>query len=131
MDGSSKADQTNFKECIMNKMILLFDEFIMKAIIMTEEVINDKYKDSKDIGQFTDNRERLLSVIQSISEHIDWNEVEEATREDLNRKIEYIKTLDVKLLTKLQEHQIELKKEIESTFKQKENIKGYDLNSVK
>lgn len=115
----------------MDKMIQLFDEFVMKAIVMTEKVLDDHYKDPEFVSKFTDNRERLLSVIGSISEQIEWNEVEESTRNELNRKIEYIKTLDVKLLTKLQEHQAEVKKEIETTFKQKESLKGYDLNSVK
>lgn len=115
----------------MNKMILLFDEFIMKAVTMTESILDENYRDSIKLDEFTQNRERLLSVIDQISRQIEWNTISIETREELNRKIDYIKILDVKLLTKLQEHQEELKKEIETTFKQKENIKGYNLNDVK
>lgn len=115
----------------MNKMILLFDEFIMKAVTMTESMLEADYRDTIKLESFTQNRERLLTIIEQISQQIDWNTISADTRDELYRKIDYIKLLDVKLLTKLQEHQEEVKKEIEQTFKQKENIKGYNLSDVK
>lgn len=115
----------------MNNMILLFDEFIMKAITMTESFLDSDYSDSGKLEHFTENRERLLAVIDQISKQIDWNEVAMDSREHFNRKIDYIKSLDVKLITKLQEYKEELRKDIEQTFKQKENIKGYNLSDVK
>ncbi len=115
----------------MNKMILLFDEFIMKAILMTESILDSNYLETAKLDDFTQNRERLLSVIDQISQQIEWVNVGADERNEFNRKIEYIKTLDVKLLAKLQEHKEEVKKEIEQTFKQKENVKGYNLSDVK
>ena len=115
----------------MNKMILLFDEFILKAITMTESILDSDYRDTNKLEDFTQNRERLLSVIDQISQQVEWATVAEDERNEFNRKIEYIKNLDVKLLTKLQEHKEEVRKEIEQTFKQKENIKGYNLSDVK
>ncbi len=115
----------------MNKMILLFDEFIMKAVTMTESMLEADYRDNNKLEGFTQNRERLLTIIDQISQQIDWASISNDTRDELYRKIDYIKQLDVKLLTKLQEHQEEVKKEIEQTFKQKENIKGYNLSDVK
>ena len=115
----------------MNKMTLLFDEFIMKAILMTENILDSNYLETAKLDDFTQNRERLLSVIDQISQQIEWANVGSDERNEFNRKIEYIKTLDVKLLTKLQEHKEEVKKEIEQTFKQKENVKGYNLTDVK
>lgn len=115
----------------MNKMILLFDEFIMKAVTMTEAIMESDYRDAAKLEYFTQNRERLLSVLDQISLKIEWETVPMDDRTEFNRKIEYIKNLDVKLLTKLQEHQEEVRNEIEQTFKQKENIKGYNLNDVK
>jgi hypothetical protein len=115
----------------MNKMTLLFDEFIMKAILMTENILDSNYLETAKLDDFTQNRERLLSVIDQISQQIEWVNVGNDERNEFNRKIEYIKTLDVKLLTKLQEHKEEVKKEIEQTFKQKENVKGYNLSDVK
>ena len=115
----------------MNKMTLLFDEFIMKAILMTENILDSNYLETAKLDDFTQNRERLLSVIDQISLQIEWANVGSDERNEFNRKIEYIKTLDVKLLAKLQEHKEEVKKEIEQTFKQKENVKGYNLSDVK
>ncbi len=115
----------------MNKMTLLFDEFIMKAILMTENILDSNYLETAKLDDFTQNRERLLSVIDQISQQIEWANVGSDERNEFNRKIEYIKTLDVKLLTKLQEHKEDVKKEIEQTFKQKENVKGYNLSDVK
>jgi hypothetical protein len=115
----------------MNKMTLLFDEFIMKAILMTENILDLNYLETAKLDDFTQNRERLLSVIDQISQQIEWANVGSDERNKFNRKIEYIKTLDVKLLAKLQEHKEDVKKEIEQTFKQKENVKGYNLSDVK
>jgi hypothetical protein len=115
----------------MNQIISLFDEYVMKAITTTETMIASDLTNNEQLSQFTDNRERLLSIIDQISKQIDWNSVSEEQKNDLNRKIEYIKNLDVKLLTKLQEYQEEVRREIEQTFKQKENIKGYNLSDVK
>lgn len=115
----------------MDKMILLFDEYIMKAITMTESILDSDCHDNVKIEDFTQNRERLLSVLDQISQQIDWQSIELECRNDLSKKIEYIKNLDVKLLTKLQDHKEDIQKEIEQTFKQKENIKGYNLTDVK
>ncbi len=115
----------------MNNMISLFDEFVMKAIVMTENILVEDFKDNNKLEFFTENRERLMGIMDQISQQIDWSSVNGDTRQELNRKIEYIKTLDVKLLTNLQTYQIELKNSIEQTFKQKEYIKGYNLNDVK
>ena len=116
----------------MNKMVNLFDEFIMKAVTLTESIMeNSEYQNSVKLEDFTNNRERLLSVIDQISQEVDWPAVDEIEKNELNRKIEYIKVLDVKLLAKLQDHQAEVRREIEQTFKQKENIKGYNLSDVK
>lgn len=115
----------------MDKMILLFDEYIMKAITMTESILDLEYSDTAKLEDFTQNRERLLSVLDQISQQIEWTTISIESRNELSRKIDYIKSLDVKLLTKLQEHKEEVKKEIEQTFKQKENIKGYNLSDVK
>jgi hypothetical protein len=115
----------------MDKFILLFEEFIMKAITMTESFLNNDLSQDTDINSFTDNRERLFLVIDQISKQIDWNSVANEKRDELNRQIEYIKKLDEKLLVKLQEYQEEVRKEIEITVRQKDSIKGYNLSDVK
>ena len=115
----------------MDKFILLFEEFIMKAITMTESFLSSDLSQDAEINSFTDNRERLFLVIDQISKQIEWNSVADDKRDELNRQIEYIKKLDEKLLVKLQEYQEEVRKEIEVTVRQKDSIKGYNLSDVK
>jgi DNA-binding transcriptional regulator YbjK len=115
----------------MNKMVELFDDFITKAIVMTENIMVEDYKDSNRLSEFTENRERLMAIIEQISMQIQWDEVSLENRHEIDRKIEFIKKIDVQLLTLLQEQKEEIRTEIEQTFKQKENIKGYNLTDVK
>lgn len=116
----------------MEKLINLFEEFIMKAITMTEEMLAQDFTEREiNFDHFTDNRERLFNVIEKISEQINWDEIAIEKRAELNRQIEFIKKLDERLLTKLQEHREEIRSEIERTVRQKDNIKGYNLSDVK
>lgn len=115
----------------MDKLTLLFEEFIMKAITMTEAIIVSDFSEGTQLDTFTENRERLFQIIDKISQQIEWNDVAEDKRTELNRQIEYIKKLDDQLLVKLQEYQATLKSDIERTVRSKDNIKGYNLNDVK
>lgn len=114
----------------MEKFTELFQEFLLKAITLTEGALA---RDVDDIGlaQFTENRDRLYGVIDQISRQIDWQSVSTEKKDEFNRQIDYMKKLDEKMLVKLQEYQIELKKEIEQTHRQKENVKGYNLTDLK
>lgn len=114
----------------MDKMIQLFEEFVVKAIVMTENALSLPVEEHK-LESFTSNRERLFEVIDTLSKQIDWNVVDQVTRDELSRQIEYIKKLDEKLLVKLQEHQLELRKDLEKTHRQGESLKGYNLTDVK
>lgn len=115
----------------MDKLTLLFEEFMMKAITMTEAILECDFSEGTQLDTFTANRERLFQIIDKISRQIEWNEVPDEKRTELNRQIDYIKKLDEKLLVKLQEYQAGLKNEIEQTARSRENIKGYNLSDVK
>lgn len=115
----------------MDKLTLLFEEFMMKAIIQTEAIISADFSQNQGIESFTANRDRLLAIISQIANQIDWNQIPDEKKNDLNRQLDYIKKLDEKLLTKLQEYREELKNDIEKTCRQKDNIKGYNLSDVK
>jgi hypothetical protein len=115
----------------MDKTLALFEEFVLKAIVRTEETLNLDFRDEQKLDFFINNRERLMQIIEQISQQINWSEVAPEKCEELNRQIDYIKKLDEKLLCKLQEYKGELQQDIEKTFKQKENIKGYNLTDVK
>jgi hypothetical protein len=115
----------------MENMIQLFEEFILKTIVLTENFLNLDLNQDVNFEGFTNNRDRLLHIIDSISQQVNWEEVSAERRDEFNRQIDYIKKLDEKVITKLQEHQTDIKEEIERTVRQKDNIKGYNLNDVK
>ncbi len=114
----------------MEKLSLLFSEFILKAVVMTENFIAIPVEEEK-LESFTSNRERLFQVIDGISKQIDWSQISENQKDEFSRQIDYIKKLDEKLLVKLQEHRLEVKKDLEQTHRQGESLKGYNLNDVK
>jgi hypothetical protein len=127
----SKEPATCKQECLMNHLINLFEEFVTKAIVETERALNLEASDIVSIENFMLNRDRLLQIINQISNQIEWETVSDEKKSTLNRYIDYIKKLDEKLLVKLQSVREEIKGDIEKTFKQKENIKGYNLNDTK
>ena len=114
----------------MDKLLALFEEFILKAVVMTEAILAADVDDSK-LEAFTANRERLFQIIEKISQQVEWETIQEEKRLFLSAQFDYIKKLDEKLVVKLQEHQEEVKKEIEKTCTQKNNIKGYNLTDVR
>jgi hypothetical protein len=115
----------------MEKFTLLFSEYVLKAITMTENFLACDFSKEINFEDFTSNRERLFQVMDQISQQIDWNTVAEETRNEFNRQIEYIKKLDDQLIVKLQQYSDEVKKDIERTVRSKDNVKGYNLNDVK
>lgn len=115
----------------MEQFTLLFEEYVMKAITMTEKFLGCDLSKDVDIEGFTNNRERLFTIMGQISNQVDWTTVSDEKKTELNRQIDYIKKLDEKLLVKLQEYQLEVKQEIERTVRSKENVKGYNLSDVK
>lgn len=114
----------------MDKFILLLEEFVIKAITLTESILEGEVEPDR-LDTFTANRQRLFLVIDQISRQVNWSEVTEDRKAEIHRRIDYIKKLDEKLMVKLQEYQIELRKEIEKTHRNHENIRGYNLNDVK
>lgn len=115
----------------MEKFTLLFSEYLLKAITMTENFLACDFTKDINFEDFTSNRDRLFLLIDQISQQIEWQTVAEETRNELNRQIEYIKKLDDQLILKLQEYQAEVKRDIEKTVRQKDNVKGYNLSDVK
>ena len=97
----------------MNKLIQLFEEYILKAIEQTENALNLDFNDNQKLDLFIENRHRLLMIIDQISRQINWPSVPEEKRLELDKQIGFIKKLDEKLIVKLQEHKAEVKTEIE------------------
>jgi hypothetical protein len=114
----------------MDKFVLLLEEFVLKAVTLTENILSAEV-DADKLDSFAGNRERLFLVIDQVSRQVNWNEIETERKTEINRRIDYIKKLDEKLMVKLQEYQIELRKDIEKTHKNHDSIKGYNLSDVK
>jgi len=114
----------------MNNLTALLEEFIMKAIVRTEKILAADLK-NENLAEFTEVREKLFTIMDQISQKIDWETVLPEKKAEFNRQFEFIKKLDDELLVKLHHYQDEVKKDIEKTFRQKESIKGYNLNDVK
>jgi hypothetical protein len=114
----------------MDKMLALFEEFVMKGILMTEAALAQEV-DADKMVFFADNRERLLQVVDKISQDLDWTAISTEKKDFLSQQISYLKKLDEQIIVKLQEHQQEVKQDIERTHRQKESIKGYNLTDLK
>lgn len=115
----------------MEKFIELLQEYLIKAIELTEKMIQEDYSQTERIALMSENRERLMFIINQVASYISWEEVTDENKTHLNKQIDYIKKLDEELLTKLQEYKQEVQEEIKATHQQKENIKGYDLSDLK
>ncbi len=115
----------------MKQFTDLFTDFLMKAIVMTEEALAQGPESEYNYELFTNNRERLIGVLDQIGQNIEWNTVAQKTKEDISKRIDYLKTLDEKLVTLLQEYKIDVQKKIEATHRNHNAVKGYNLNDVK
>jgi hypothetical protein len=129
-DPAERSGQSNRQERLMDKFVTLLEEFVVKAVTLTENILESEV-DADKLDGFTANRERLFLVIDQISRQVNWGDVDTERRTEINRRIDYIKKLDEKLMVKLQEYQIELRKDIEKTHLNHEGIKGYNLSDVK
>lgn len=115
----------------MNKFVELLQEYLIKAIDLTEAMIKSDYANTEAIALMTQNRERLMQIIDQIASHIVWEEVSGDDKSHLNNQINFIKKLDEELLVNLQSYKNEIQAEIKKTYQSKENIKGYNLNDLK
>ena len=115
----------------MKQFTDLFSEFLMKAIVMTEEAVAQGPESEYNYEIFTENRERLISVIDQIGQNIEWETVTEEIKAETSKRIDYLKALDERLVVQLQEYKAEVQKKIESTHRNHAAVKGYNLNDVK
>src|SRR5690606_38238069 len=105
----------------MNKFIELLQEYLIKAIELTETMIKSDYSDTDTIALMTQNRERLMHIIDQIASYIVWDEVSNEDKNHLNNQINFIKKLDEELLVNLQSYKQEVQADIKKTFKSEEH----------
>ncbi len=115
----------------MKQFTDLFTEFLMKAIVMTEEAVAQGPESEYNYEIFTENRERLIGVLDQIGQNIEWNEVKAEIKDETSKRIDYLKSLDEKLVVQLQAYKDDVQKKIESTHRNHTAVKGYNLTDVK
>ena len=117
-----------------------------KCLQLSKKILESCKKDDLDLLiSLTENRERLLSTLSHLYQNIDHQlnllSAESITpdlilflKEWQSKMIKLsheITLIDEDTLVKLEENKDSVAIEISKIFKQKENLKGYDLSSVK
>jgi hypothetical protein len=113
------------------------ENFLNKALALTE-IISTKavQEDFESTASLLDNRERLISVITHYHEKLMLYPNNERAEHNIqiNRLSRYIDIL-VEKTHEIEDYLIKNKEEIQiqiaKAFKNKENLKGYNLNNVK
>ena len=115
----------------MQKKITAFIEFLEKATSITESLLQCDLNDGEGIDRLASNRERLIKLLEQLSSSIDWSHASIEERSSLETKVDYIKLLDEKIITRLQEYKTSLKEELKQTVDHKKRLDGYNLNDVR
>lgn len=112
--------------------------FLEKAYELT--VTSLKLAQSKNFDELVkvlDNRERAINIVQSMSENLALHQKNKAQEtyvdfnNQVNQVIEKIHSIDEIVMTCLDHEKEKTQFEIAKTFKNKENLRGYNLNKIK
>ena len=119
---------------IQNQLI----EFLEKAYELTTIALKKvQERDFEQLGDILDNRERSLNIINSLSEKLSLYKNTDSPKSviefntQVNLVIEKIANMDDIITSCLQHEKEKTQIEIAKTYKNKENFKGYNLNSLK
>lgn len=91
----------------------------------------------EQVNSLIDHRDKLISIIQTINERLELEQKANSHDNTIefnnqaNQLIGKIQEMDDYILTKLTEERDKTQIEIAKAFKNKENFKGYNLNSLK
>lgn len=112
-------------------------DFLTKAYELTQLALKlVQNKEFEKLSEVLDNRERALSVITSLSEKLSlYNKTDSKALIKFNKQvgliIEKIANMDAIITSCLNHEKEKTQFEIAKTFKNKENLKGYNLNRLK
>ena len=117
-------------------------EFMEKAIYISQKSLT--YADQNDflkLDKLIVEREKVVNIILTLHERLDLEQNNLPTEEDRRKAIQFnnqanllfskIAELDQKLIDKLDIEKNKTQIEIAKSFKNKENLKGYNLNCLK
>lgn len=120
-----------------NNHVLLTD-LIEKTLTLSAQCVQSiDRNDFESLTPLIEKRDKLISIIQTINErleveqkaNLDMNDVE--FNNQANQLIAKIQEMDDYILARLDEEKNKTQIEIAKAFKNKENFKGYNLNSLK
>jgi len=122
----------------MSKAHIQLPDFIEKALLLSADCLNHIANDNAEkLLETLENRDRVINIINSLHENVTLeqtqinSEYNDEFNNQLNQLITVINQIDEKVLTYLHEEREIVQNEIAKTFKNKENLKGYNLNSLK
>lgn len=112
-------------------------EVLTKAYELTREALNcAQTADFEQLHQILDNRERAISIAQTMSERLTLEQRNldptdlARTNNQMSQIISNISSMDEVITTYLQQEREKTQVEIAKTFKNKESFKGYNLNKI-
>lgn len=121
----------------MNELSLL-NNLIESVVRLTQKSLTDAQNSNFDkIDYYIEERGKALTIIELMLEKLNINPVynnsETITQynNQLNQLVSLIHQSDEQLVKYLQEESIKTQNQIAKTFKNKENLKGYNLNDLK
>lgn len=122
----------------MNNNHTLLTDLIEKTLTLSVQCVQyvDKH-DFESLFPLIEKRDKLISIIQTINERLEVEQKANLNMNDVefnnqvNQLIAKIQEMDDYILLKLDEEKNKTQIEIAKAFKNKENFKGYNLNSLK
>ncbi len=113
-------------------------DFLDKAYLLTQEALKAvQVKDYNKLNVILDNRERAINIVNSLSENLalHYQKANPQLVKEINNQvtqiINKIASLDEIIESCLEFEKNKTQFEIAKTFKNKENLKGYNLNNLK
>ena len=113
-------------------------DFLDKAYQLTQQALKAvQDKDYDKLNTILDNRERAINIVNSLSENLALHyknanqDIVNGINNQVSQIINKIESLDEIIASCLEFEKNKTQFEIAKTFKNKENLKGYNLNNLK
>lgn len=114
----------------MNAQELIY-KLIEKAVILTADAMSLSTSDNiEDINKLISHRDHILNIFSNTYERLEKN-LNQEYKNQLNQLIVQIMDMDQLILENLEKQKEKVQIDIAKIFKNRENFKGYNLNTLK
>src|SRR5690606_18836312 len=114
----------------MNAQELIY-KLIEKAVILTADAMNLSTSDNvEDINKLISHRDHILNIFSNTYDRLEKN-LNQEYKNQLNQLIIQIMDMDQLILENLEKQKEKVQIDIAKIFKNRENFKGYNLNTLK